>query len=210
MQRIVGERMEVLPALAEIFREHGYEGASLSLISQATGLGKGSLYHFFPGGKAEMASAVVAEIDSWFEANIFGPLRSTDEPRAAIAATLNAVSAYFRSGRRVCLIGVLALGDTRDRFAAQVNSYFTRWIEALAGALAQSGQQREAAVALAEDVVVVIQGAIVLARALNRAEAFETAVERLRERLGLGAGVPDLRSIAPAFTVSPQSQPACD
>jgi hypothetical protein len=46
----------------------GYrEGASLSLISEATGLGKGCLYHFFPGGKEEMADAVLSEIDGWFE-----------------------------------------------------------------------------------------------------------------------------------------------
>ena len=51
MARTVAERSDVLPLLAEVFREHGYEGASLSLISKATGLGKGSLYHFFPGVK---------------------------------------------------------------------------------------------------------------------------------------------------------------
>ena len=67
MPRIVAERSDTLPVLAEVFREHGYEGASLSLISKATGLGKGSLYHFFPGGKEEMADAVLSEIDGWFE-----------------------------------------------------------------------------------------------------------------------------------------------
>jgi AcrR family transcriptional regulator len=53
---MIAERSDTLPTLAEVFREHGYEDASLSLLSQATGLGKGSLYHFFPGGKEEMAS----------------------------------------------------------------------------------------------------------------------------------------------------------
>ena len=33
------ERKEVLRALSEVFRTHGYEGASLTLITEATGLG---------------------------------------------------------------------------------------------------------------------------------------------------------------------------
>ena len=53
---MVAERADTLPALAEVFREYGYEGTSLARITKATGLGKGSLYHFFPGGKAEIMS----------------------------------------------------------------------------------------------------------------------------------------------------------
>ncbi len=48
---MVTERSDVTQILAEIFREHGYAGASLSEITNRTGLGKGSLYHFFPSGK---------------------------------------------------------------------------------------------------------------------------------------------------------------
>src|SRR5688572_22040404 len=105
MPRTVAERADILPTLGELFREHGYEGASLTLISQRTGLGKGSLYHFFPGGKQEMAAAVLAEIDGWFETNIFAPLRDSPEPKTAIADMLTATDTYFHSGRRLCLIG---------------------------------------------------------------------------------------------------------
>lgn len=75
MARTVAERTDIIPVLAEIFREHGFEGASLSIIGEKTGLGKGSLYHFFPGGKEEMAAAVLHEIDTWFENNVYRPLR---------------------------------------------------------------------------------------------------------------------------------------
>ena len=54
------DRSAAIPALAEAFREHGFEGASLAQLCEATGLGKGSLYHFFPGGKDEMAEVVAA------------------------------------------------------------------------------------------------------------------------------------------------------
>ncbi|SJZ68147.1 transcriptional regulator, TetR family [Enhydrobacter aerosaccus] len=180
MSRTVAERADTLPAIAEVFREYGYEGASLSLIGKATGLGKGSLYHFFPGGKEEMAAAVLAEVDAWFEANVYAPLRDGSASMQAIEAMFDAVVSYFKSGRRVCLVGVLALGDARERFGDAIRGYFARWIEALADALIRYGRSRAEAKALAEEVVAGIQGAIVLARALDDPAAFSRTIDRLR------------------------------
>ena len=81
----VSPRAAVLPQLGEVFRAHGYEGASLSLITASTGLGKGSLYHLFPGGKAQMAKEVLTEIDQWFEREVFAPLRDGDDAAGGIA-----------------------------------------------------------------------------------------------------------------------------
>jgi AcrR family transcriptional regulator len=183
MARLIRERADVLPMLAEVFREHGYEGASLALISAATGLGKGSLYNFFPGGKEEMASAVLAEIDAWFEAEIYEPLRTRSDAAIAIVMTLGAVEDYFRSGRRVCLVGAFALGDTRDRFAQALRSYFARWVEALSGALQRSGREPVLARDFSEEAVLAIQGAIVLARALDDTGPFTRTMGRLRSSL---------------------------
>jgi TetR/AcrR family transcriptional repressor of lmrAB and yxaGH operons len=51
MARKVADRGDVIAALAKTFHEHGYAGASLSEITARTGLGRDSLYHFFPDGK---------------------------------------------------------------------------------------------------------------------------------------------------------------
>src|SRR5262245_57747567 len=157
MARTVAERADILPVLGEVFREHGFEGASLAVIGARTGLGKGSLYHFFPGGKEEMAQAALAEIDGWFGTRIFQPLREEKDAARAIERTLKAVEDYFRSGRRVCLVGALALNESRDLFARQIKRYFADWNEALAGALARAGHDRKTARALAEDALAAIQ-----------------------------------------------------
>ena len=52
-------REEIVLALFDLFRRAGYEGVSIGEISAATGLGRSSLYHYFPGGKADMAAAVI-------------------------------------------------------------------------------------------------------------------------------------------------------
>lgn len=183
MPKLVAERVDAIPALGEIFRKHGYEGASLKLISEGTGLGKGSLYHFFPGGKAEMAAAVLEEIAAWFETNVYEPLETMDSTQA-IPAMFAAVTRYFKSGNRICLVGAFALGDSKDRFPDMVRCYFDRWLSALGACLKRNGHDEAQASQIALEVVGGIQGAIILAQALNNETPFVEAAERL-ERLCL-------------------------
>jgi AcrR family transcriptional regulator len=185
MARLVAERSDTLAPLAEVFREYGYEGASLALIGKATGLGKGSLYHFFPDGKEEMVRAVLSEIGQWFENAVYAPLRDGSDADAAIEAMLDAVTTYFRSGRRVCLVGALAVSNTRDRFSEAIRGYFVDWVEALRLALVRQGREEDHARALAEDAVLSIQGAIVLSRSLDDPGVFERAIGQLRGRLSV-------------------------
>lgn len=185
MARHITERADLLPPLAELFREYGFEAASLALIGERTGLGKGSLYHFFPGGKEEMANAVLDEIDGWFEREVFRPLREEQDPRRAVGEMLASVDAYFRSGRRVCLVGALALAETRNRFAERIKTYFADWHEALASALQRAGHSPPEAVALSEEVLALIQGGLVLARALDDSTVFQRLLSGLHARLDI-------------------------
>lgn len=175
---MVAQRADILPILGEIFRDHGYDGAALAEISARTGLGRSSLYHFFPGGKEEMAQAVLTEIDDWFDRHIFRPLHGGQDADAAIEAMFRDVESYFRSGRRVCLVGLLALSDSRDRFGIAIAQYFRRWTDALADALRRAGQDE--AQAMAEDIMAAIQGGLVMARALNEPEFFCRVIGRCR------------------------------
>ncbi len=186
MTKLIAERDDVIPKLAEVFRTHGFEGTSLSLISEATGLGKGSLYNFFPGGKEEMAREVLAHVDAWFTQHIYAPLSRPEDPDRAIAAMFDAVDEYFRAGGRVCLVGAMALDATRDIFAEKIRAYFTGWIDALSTALRRCGESRARAHLLAEQCVLEIQGALVLTRALGDKAVFARALKQSRQRLARG------------------------
>ena len=183
MPKTVAERADILPVLGEVFREHGFEGASLSLIGARTGLGKGSLYHFFPGGKEDMAVAVLTEIEAWFATRIFKPLREDANAPRAIADMLKAVEEYFKSGQRVCLVGALALNDSRDQFAPRIRGYFAAWTEALESALIRAGHGPKKARGRAEETLATIQGALVLGRALHDPAVFPRILARLKKRL---------------------------
>lgn len=167
MVRVTANREDLVAVIAELFRDHGYEGTSLSMIEGATKLGRGSLYHFFPSGKADMLNAVLADIESWFERNVFAPLDQDD-----IAKMHEAVDTYFRSGRRVCLVGVLALTSVRDEFAVAIERFFSRWISSLAAALSRQNDPPADPMRCAQRVVASIQGALMLSRALDDESLF--------------------------------------
>ncbi|WP_371998991.1 TetR/AcrR family transcriptional regulator [Tistrella mobilis] len=192
MARLVRERSDIIPILGEVFRAHGYEGASLQVIGAATGLGRGSLYNFFPGGKEEMAAAVLADIDRWFRDEIFRPLEvaaASAAPylvRTAIHEMAAAAAGYFQGGRRICLVGAFALDGVRDRFAAAVAGYFRAWIEALGAALVTFGLSPTVARARAVAAVADIQGALVLARALDDPGVFDMRLKAVVTALTAG------------------------
>lgn len=186
MPREITQRADLVPLLGEVFREHGYAGASLAQITRHTRAGKGSIYHFFPAGKQEMAEAVLDDVSRWFEDRVFSGLRAAAEPRRGVADMFKAVDAYFRSGRRICLLGAFSVDATRDQFAGRINGYFSDWTSALEAALQRGGYPPGEAFAMAEDVVAGIQGALVLARSRQDPEIFTRTVNRLEQRVAAG------------------------
>ena len=114
MPGTVAERADALPALGEVFREHGFEGASLALIGERTGLGKGSLYHFFPGGKEEMAAAVTEthDTDVMLSGRVTYDSFAGAWPEREAAGTLKLRGAYFAIAD-----GVLHVMDDDGNFA---------------------------------------------------------------------------------------------
>jgi AcrR family transcriptional regulator len=179
---MVATRADVVPLLADVFRSYGFAGASLSEISLATGLGKGSLYNFFPGGKEEMAEAVLLDVGGWFQAIIFAPLKSAAPLDERLSLMFKNVIGYFESGHRICLVGAFSLGSERDKFEKQIRGYFVDWTEALRQAMEEGGHTKQPQ-ELAEEVVSGIQGALVLGRALNDPSRFTSILQRLEDRL---------------------------
>lgn len=182
MPAALSDKETVVTKLGEVFREYGYHGASLSHITQATGLGKGSLYHYFPNGKEDMARSVLQHIHNWFEAEIFSPLRGDAALEEGIAQMFRAVRDYFRNGNRICLLGAFALYDTRDMFAVEIRRYFEIWWEAMQSFLCRRGMERGMAEQISMQAMIIIQGALVLAHATGKPALFDAALAE-QERL---------------------------
>lgn len=173
-------RNDVIPHLAEVFREFGFEGTTLSVITRHTGLGKGSLYNFFPGGKEEMAEAVLEHINAWFQNKVFDPLENSHSPHDGLIEMLANVETYFESGQRICIVGMFALGESRDRFREQIQGFFESWRTAMVKTLRRAGLSKSNAVNLTVDALAAIQGGLVLARASDDCNLFRGRLARLK------------------------------
>ena len=139
--------------LLKVFRQYGYEGATLARLSKATGLGKASLYHYFPKGKEEMAAAVLDYISDWFAANIFAPLQEYGEPQERIRTMSKNVDQFYNCGQNACLLAVLSLGDTNNLYHNQIKQSLKVWIDAIAKVLIEAGIERSLANQRAEDAM---------------------------------------------------------
>ena len=53
---------QVINLIVPVFRDYGYDGASLTILAKASGLSRGSLYHHFPGYRIRCRSSVEAII----------------------------------------------------------------------------------------------------------------------------------------------------
>jgi AcrR family transcriptional regulator len=181
-------RDELLSRLCDTFRRHGYEGASMALIAKASGLGKASLYHYFPDGKEQMASAVLDWVRAWFDSNIFAPLESVHPPRQRIVAMLDALTLYYNKGQCSCLPAIFGMGAEREIFAEKLRDFYSRWLAALAQTLTDSGLARDIAQRRAYDALERIQGALILARGMSDERLFTGMANVLPDQLLAGAG----------------------
>lgn len=176
-------RADALALIAAAFRAHGYDGTSLSLIAQATGLGRASLYHHFPGGKEEMAREVFAHTGAAVDALLLAPLRGPGTPAERIDAHCAGIRAFYEGGAANCLLGALTLSGGADLFQAELAASFKLWIDALAKVLREAGQGRGPARRAAERAVAQVQGALILSRGLGQLAAFQRSLAALPQLL---------------------------
>jgi AcrR family transcriptional regulator len=175
---------DIIDHLRDVFRTVGYDGATLSKLSNATGLQRASLYHRFPGGKQEMAEAVLAQAGAWLDTHVLAPLTGCGTPHVRLQKMAAALDTFYVQGGASCLLDSLSFGEGGEHFRDPIQAAFTHWIESLAALVVEStGCPKAEAYERAEDAVVSIQGALVLARGTGNKKPFQRVLQNLPSRL---------------------------
>jgi TetR/AcrR family transcriptional regulator, lmrAB and yxaGH operons repressor len=172
---------DMLRRLMDLFREKGFDGASLSDISESTGLGKSSLYHHFPNGKEEIALQVLAHLEEQLERALFEPMRSTGTPGQKLDRMLDTIDSFYEGGKKACLLERLCASVDASRFRRPLGRAFDTWIGAVEALGVESGLPRAAARLRAEDLVVRIEGALVVCAGTGNTSVFARTIRDLRE-----------------------------
>lgn len=173
-------RGRIIEAGARLFRRRGFTGTGVKQIVSEAGAPFASLYHFFPGGKEELGAEVIRwsggiysefVIDAYFRADA-EPVAATEAAFAGAAATL--VDTDFADA---CPIATVALevSSTSEVMRTACAEVFTGWIDRLAQRFVGYGIADAPARELATSMLMSLEGAFVLARALRSTEPLRIA-----------------------------------
>ena len=170
-------RDRLLQATETLLREGGLAAAGIQQIAARGHAPIGSVYHHFPGGKAQLASEAL-EIHAERARRLLDAMFDRHQPVADRVRTLFATAAreFDRAGRdRGCAIGAVTLdlsaADSALRDAC--DKAFRSWIDTSADHL--PWPDRATRDSFAEMVVTTLEGAFVLSRARRSGAPFLAA-----------------------------------
>ena len=178
-------RDRIVAATNELFRRGGYNGTSLRQVTDAAGAPTGSLYHFFPRGKAELAEAVITETGASYLELFELIAAAAADPGAAVGDFFDGAAETLEQSDYidVCPIGTVAreVANTNDRLRGAADRVFSSWIESLGKHLETAGLTTTEATALATTVVAALEGSFVLARTRRDADVLRHTGQHIRQ-----------------------------
>ena len=170
---------EIVDRLFAVFRDRGFEGASLADLSRATGLGKSSLYHHFPEGKEQMAQAVLERATAVIDSEILGAAQAAGSLKTRLRRIVATFDQMYAGGTTPCVLGQLSSADIGAEARHNLDRALARWIEAIEILARESGMSSVKARHFAEDWVARVQGALVLQAATGEIGPYRRAMNAL-------------------------------
>lgn len=176
-------KRQVVLALDELFREYGYNSTSLSIISGITGLGKGSLYNFFPEGKEQMLAEVLDLMDCWLKEEILPILMEEIEDEIVLNRIFKKISEYYRFGERPCILNTIPSMDLSIANRMRISRTSAMLEQALLRLLIRIGWDSVEAQEWAERVLATIQGGLVMSVVTGDTKFFVRVMSRLEKEM---------------------------
>jgi TetR/AcrR family transcriptional repressor of lmrAB and yxaGH operons len=180
-------RQPIIDAAVTLFRRQGYSATGLNDIVDESGAPKGSLYHYFPEGKASIAVAAVEEAGRRVAGTVARLARETASAGELIRGHARLLAGWMRKSafRDGCPITTVLLElAPKDRAVAQAGreAYAAR-LAILTEKLVADGFSVERARRLAGVCVSAIQGALIQARVERSGAPIEAAADELARML---------------------------
>lgn len=178
---------------ADMIRRRGLNATSVRVLAKHTGAPLGSTYHYFPGGKQQLATEAV----QWAGAAITGMLERALEHgpveglRAFVALWRGTiVRSDFRAGCPVLAVAVEEPDDQETAAIAAADAAFAAWEATLAASLNEHGVDLDRAARLAMMVVASIEGTVAICRARRSAEPLDVVAGELELMLAAALAQP--------------------
>ena len=189
-QRNATQRNAIVRAAATLFRRNGFAATGINEIVKVSGAPKGSLYHYFPNGKDEIAVAAVR-----FAGNaLVATLEKLEQEHKSAAALIQAycqllagwmAKSGFRDGCPITTTLLETAPQSAD-VAAAGREAFDGWHAVIARVLIRDGFGKAEAMRLATLTISALEGALILARIESNARPINDVARSLAKVLQTG------------------------
>lgn len=172
------DNLSLINALLDVFRLYGYEGATLSRLSKATGLKKSSLYHRYPEGKDDIVSAIVNHVSEQFQEYIIEPLLNNKvKPDKRFGQMICSINEYYDNGKKNCILNVLNLGEISLDVKEKLKHDYQNWLSVLIKLGEEAGMSNEEATLKSKHFLIAVEGSLVIQRITNDVDTFKESME---------------------------------
>src|SRR3981081_1199367 len=176
-------RGALVRAAARVFRRKDLAANGINEIAEVSGAPKGSLYHYFPDGKDQIAEAAVRFAGAGVVATLEKLEKEHDSASAMIRAYCRLLAGWMgKSGfRDGCPISTTLLESAPQSaaLAAAGCEAFAGWRAVIARALVRDGFGKAEAKRLSTLAVSAIEGALILARVEGSAAPIDDVAKSL-------------------------------
>ncbi|WP_232840340.1 MULTISPECIES: TetR/AcrR family transcriptional regulator [Nocardia] len=176
-------RDRMVVAAADMLRRRGLNATSVRELAKHSGAPLGSTYHYFPGGKSQLATEAVRLVDGLVARKLAKDLSAG--PVVALREFVDmwrkvVLDSDFRAGCPVLAVSVEDLPDTDDpRLAAA--AAFDQWTGLLADSLRAHGAADAVATRTATLIVAALEGCVAICRAQRDTAAMDRTADALEE-----------------------------
>lgn len=187
MHRVITmrSREKMVMGAALLMRRYGVEATSFSQVIDASGAPRGSIYHYFPGGKSQLMQEatryggeyIANALTQAFEEG--GPYTALEVSEQFWRTVLE--ESDFQDGCPI--VAATVEGERTPQVRDAAGEVFAGWAELVADGLIRHGVPPDRARTLGPFFFAAIEGAVVLARAQRSFEPLDRTFEELRRTL---------------------------
>jgi AcrR family transcriptional regulator len=172
-------RDRILDTTAELFRRYGYTGTGLKQIVADANAPFGSVYHFFPGGKAQLGEEVIRRSGQMYMEIVLAIFDAAPDLLSGVRDSFAGAAEVLRQTDYIdaCPIATVALevASSNDILRRATADVFESWVIGVTSRLATAGIPQQEARSLAIVLIELIEGGFLLSRAARQTEALDAA-----------------------------------
>lgn len=179
-----------ITTMTELLEAQGYYATGIKEVVQKSAAPIGSLYHYFPGGKEELALLAIEQAGAAISKQLAAVLNGTVNPpdKIHLGVAIEQIFAFFADQlqksafQKGCPIATVTLETAafNPKLQQACQQVYQSWRQTIEQALLASGYKMERAQPLATFILAAFEGALLLSRAENNTQPLQQVAMELK------------------------------